>query len=231
MATTSTMTKTIKPNTSGSRKEVRKAYLSGDKTAFATTLFVLVADHFGSLEWMDWEPDVLGQEIKDDFGVEMPPDVRDKLWALVTTLTTDRFYRDPLFFNHVCNALSDEPLSMMVWEPAELDEVAWALVEIGMCDLDQHEDFEFSPEVIAYVRELLRKEGMEAFGPFDFIDDLSIPFPMADDLDMVAAYQLERDARQEALVSDLENGARQLHEQLADLRIRPPRSPQPSSRR
>ena len=218
---TTTRSKTTSPSTSGSRKEVRKAFLSGERPAFGTTLFLLMSDHFGDLEWMDWEPDVLGQEIEDDFGVKMPPDVRDKLWAVVSTLTTDRFYRDPLFFNHVCNALSDEPLSMMVWEPAELDEIAWALIEIGMIDLDQGEDFEFSPEVVAYIAELLRKQGVKPFGPFDFIDDLSIPFPMADDPDMVAQRQLEVEAFQGALLADLEQGVQDLHAQIDELKIRP----------
>ena len=223
MKVTTTRTKTTSPSSSGPRKEVRKAFLSGEKPAFATALFLLLSDHFGNLEWMDWEPDVLGQEVEDDFGVKMPPDVRDKIWALVSTLTTDRFYRDPLFFNHVCNALSDEPLSMMVWEPAELDEIAWALIEIGMVDLDKEEDFEFSPEVLAYIAELLRKQGVEPFGPFDFIPDLSIPFPMADDPGMVAQRQLETEAFQAALVSDLEQGVQELHAQIADLQIHPPR--------
>lgn len=221
MPLTTTRSTTIKPNTSGSRKEVRKQFLSGERFAFGTTIFLLLSDHFGSLEWMDWEPDVVGQEIKDDFGVEMPPDVRDRLWALVSTLTTDRFYRDPLFFNHVANALSDEPLSMMVWEPAGLDEIAWALVEIGMSDLDNNEDFEFSPEVLAYIKELLRKEGVPAFGPFDFIEDLSIPFPMEDDLDMVAQRQIEVDAFQAALLDDLEDAVQKFHSQIAALQIRP----------
>lgn len=201
------------------KQQQRRRFLSGEDPAFATTLVALVSDHLGGFEWFDWEPDVLGQEIEDDFGVKMDPHTRDKIWGMVSALTTDRFYRDPLFLNHVANALSDEPLNMQVYEPADLDEIAWALMEVGMSDLEDGEEPSFDPEVVEYLRQLLKREGLPAFGPFDFVGDVPFSLP-SDDPHLMGRLMQEREERQQQLLVELEEAVSELRRQLDALEIR-----------
>jgi len=215
-----TRTATTLDRSKGQQKALRRKYLSGEIEPFATTLLLLLTDHFEGLEWMDWEPDVLGQEIQEDFGVEMPAGVRDKLWALVTTLKTDRFYNDPLFFNHVANALMDEPLSMQVWEPAEPEEMAWAMIEVGLNDLDDNEQMVFSDEIKVFIGEVLRKEGVEPYPPLDSVVTPQFEgAPIPDDLELAAQYHQERLEDRDEALGELESRVSALHEQKNSLQI------------
>ena len=218
MPTTVTRSAHVAIGKLGNKQQQRRRFLSGEEPAFASVLVALLVDHFGDFEWFDWEPDVLGQEVEDDFGVSMPPEVRDKIWGLVSALTTDRFYHDPLFLNHVANALSDEPLNMQVYEPADLDEIAWALIEVGMSDTDDGEEMDFNDEVTEYLRQLLKREGLPAFGPFDFIGEVPFSLPSDDQLLMTRLMQ-EREARQDQLLGELEEAVAALHRQLDALEI------------
>lgn len=218
MQTTTTHTVTL--TNSARQREVRRKLLNGERPTYATVLLALLSDHFGTIEWFGWSPDVLGQEVIDDFGVEMPPDVRDQIWAMVSCLTTDRFYNDPLFFNHVANALSGEPLSMQVYEPADVDEMAWALLEVGLNDLEDGEEPKFDPQVEEYLRQALRRQGYRNFGPFDFLGDSPVDMPFADDLEMAGAYFQEAEQDEQEIMDVLQHRVQDLHQQLKELEIR-----------
>jgi hypothetical protein len=200
------------------RDHARRQLLADDRT-YATTLFLLFSSHFGDLEWMTWEPDVLAQEIKEDFGVDLSPEARDKIWAFVTALTTNRFYNDPMVFNHVANALLGQPLSMIVYEPATLEEMAWAVLEVGLSDLEGEEEPEWGPEVVAYVSQVLRKEGVPAFPPLDFASDGDVGAPIADDPEMAAQFFQSKQEERLQLLAELEERTRELHRQIQQLGI------------
>lgn len=202
-------------------KDQKRAFLSDDEQAFATVLVALLIDHFGSVAWFDWEPDVLGQEVEDDFGVKMPLSVRDRLWALVSSLTTDLFYSDAMFFNHVCNALSGGPVPMQEFEPAELDEVAWGVTEIMLND-HQGDDFEkFQPEIQIYAGQVLAEEDLKPFPPMDWATDMGggEAYDITDDPSMVSAKFKDRDDRKTQIQQMIADNLRLLHHQLDRLNI------------
>jgi acyl carrier protein phosphodiesterase len=193
--------------------ERRKAVLSGEVDAPATVALAVLLKHFGSTEWFDWEPDVLYQEVLDDFNVKMPPGVRDKLWALVTALTTDLFYRDPLFMNHVANALGDGPTNMAMFEPATLEEIAWAVIEVGMNDLDDSDEENFAPEIQIYVGALLKREGLGPIPPLEWAQT-EAPGLAVDDPSVAAMQTQERAEKMEILREHLKEQVQRLHEEL-----------------
>ena len=198
----------------------RQRYLSGEEQAFATTLVALLIDHFQGVEWFDWEPDVLGQEIEDDFQVKMPIQVRDKVWGLVTALTTDQFYNDAAVFNHVCNAMTGGPTPMVNFEPCTLEEAAWSVLEVTLCDFEGDENPEFGPEVRAFVGQLLADNDVKPFGSLEFADDVGRQgFAFVDDPMMVSQITQDRVEARDEILSLLEAAVPVLHQQLDSLQV------------
>lgn len=201
-------------------KSQRQRFLSGEDLAFATTLVALLIDHFGGVEWFEWEPDVLGQEVEDDFKVRMPIEVRDKIWGLVTALTTDQFYNDAQVFNHVCNALTGGPTPMVNFEPCTLEEAAWSVLEVTLNDFEGDEVPEFGPEVQNFVGQLLRENDLKPFGSLGFARDMSREgFAFVDDPMMVSQITQDRIERRDEILSLLERSVPELHRQLDALQI------------
>lgn len=159
------------------KKEAQKL-LSGKNPTSATLLVALLSKHFGSFEWFGWEPQVLRVEVQEDFDTEMATSVIDQIYGMITALTTDRFYTDPLSFTHICNALSGGPTSFADFEPPTIDEMAWALFEVALNDTDDdtEDEFKFSPEVLAYIQLELKNAGMKPFGPFELVPDFDTIF-------------------------------------------------------
>jgi hypothetical protein len=195
--------------------QFRRKLLAGEIDSYATVLVGILGDHFNSLEWFDWEPDTLIETVREELKLDMPLHVRDRIWGLVTALSTDQFYRDPLVFNHVCNALSGGPVPLGVFEPAEVDEVAWGVLEVLMSDLDENQDPKFSVDVATYVGVTLHEAGLDRFPPLEFAITPGTPaIPDAQDPAMVAAWTEGRVALKEEILGDLEQGVRELHKHL-----------------
>lgn len=207
-------------NLRSNEKSTIRAFLSGEEPTFATVLVGYLTKHFSSFEWFDWDPDVFGQEVQDDFKVKMPIEVRDQIWSMVTALTTDRFYQDVQAFNNICNGLSGGPTPMTSFEPAELAEIAWALLEIGMSDLDEDEqDYgsRFSDEVRGFISFRLSEEGLQPFGPMEFVQNTGGEISMPDDPVMAKAQDDERQETQNDIVQTIENGMAKLQNDLRRL--------------
>jgi len=205
----------------GASRDRRRQMLGGEHEVFATTLVALLTAHFGNVQWFDWDPDTLGQEVEDDFAVKMPIVVRDKIWALVSSLTTDRFYHDPTFFNHVCNALAGGPTPMTEFEPATLDEQAWGVLEIRLSDSEDGEQMEeFGAEVAGFVAASLAEEDLQPFPPLEFAPSLDQGgFGMATDEAMVAATFKDRQDRINSIQDQLLANVDRLHRELNALHI------------
>lgn len=152
------------------RDELRR--LLQDPDTPATILLVICIDHFGT-EMMDWEPDTLRLELISELEAELPTVNRDKIWALVTYLTTNQFFMTLEVFIPICNALSDSEATFTDFDPADVDEMAWAITELNLVDPIQDPHAEFSDEIRSYVGAQAREEGftklppMLAWGTFD----------------------------------------------------------------
>lgn len=136
--------------------KVFAAMLMSPQTS-ASALLVGLMDRFGT-EMFDWEPDTLRIEIESDWGVSPPANNLDKVWALVTHITTNLFYVSLEAFIHVCNALNGSGADFQTYDPATVPEMCWALVETMLISPpDKGEDF--SSEILTYMKTELGDEG------------------------------------------------------------------------
>lgn len=164
------------------RQEVAK-YLESPET-FATTLLAIVIDNYGT-EAMEWEPETLLHELRDDFNVDIPQINHEKLQALITALTTDLFYTDWITFNYICEALNNDPVSYDVLDPATPEQMAWAVTELALNE-ESDETPEWDDEVRRYIGANLSGFGMNR--PPDILKMAILPEqPPQDDLELDAA--------------------------------------------
>lgn len=201
----------------------RRNIFSGEQDSYGTVLVAVLCQQFGSTEWFDWEPDVLAEAVHDDFGVKMPPAVRDKIWALVTALSTDLFWTDAVLMNHVANALTGGPTNMLDLEPAEAEEIAWAVIEVGMSDLEDNEEPPISPEIRAYVGAILERDKLPPIPPLEWA--VAPTSFNADDAAVAAMQVQDRQESVEAFRGFLQRSLSDLHQQLKEAGVAPPEKP------
>jgi hypothetical protein len=146
------------------RDRVRQLFLS--KGTFAASLLILCVDAYGT-ECFDWDPDTLLQEIQQDYNALLPQVNKDKILALITVMTTDQFYRDPIVFYQTCLALNCVPSNWnSMNEDIDAPMMAWAVTESGLIDANETGHvLEFSEDVAAYVGVVLRQSGFRTPPP------------------------------------------------------------------
>jgi hypothetical protein len=123
----------------------------------------MFVDEFGT-EFFDWEPETLNIEVQSTWHTSLPDVNSDKLWALVTLLTTDQYYRSVDAFIHTANALNGSEADFENYDPAEPEEIAWALMETFLIDPPEQKGdaFEgrFTDEIRRYVGTTLEQAGI-----------------------------------------------------------------------
>ena len=131
----------------------------------ASVLLALLVDEFGT-EFFKWEPETLVLEIKDQWGVEASQMALDKIWSLVTSMTTDQFYRSPSAFTATALTLGDnKPHNFDFLEPPSVMGTAWAVVEVYLQDQPDDPKKAFTDEVKRYMGVILANEGFsKGFG-------------------------------------------------------------------
>lgn len=128
----------------------------------ATPLLILCIDSFGTA-FFEWEPETFDIETRRAFGASIPDVNRDKIWALVTVLTTDLFYKSLETFIPVCNSLNGSEADFDDYDPVTSEEAAWGIVETRLIDpptKDQTIGTRFSHEIRRYVGLTLKAEGV-----------------------------------------------------------------------
>lgn len=112
-------------------------------------------------ELIAYHPHTVRLELQDELKVkEIDDDLMSRLFASLTILTTDLFYRNVQSFIEICNVLSGtEPLPGF-FDPADSFEMAVAIAQAGIIDpLDGSDDMDFSEEVRGYMGIQLDEEG------------------------------------------------------------------------
>lgn len=128
-----------------------------DPDTIGSILLVGLLDEFGT-DMLDWEPETLHREINEVWKVSVPERNLDKIWALVTVLTTDTFYSSLEAFIHVCNALSGNGADFKTFDPATVQEMCWAVAETQLLNPPEKDDA-FNDEIKTYMRARLDEEG------------------------------------------------------------------------
>lgn len=142
-------------NRSDARKEVWT-----NPNSFATTMVILFVDTYG-LEALDWDPMTIQSEIEQDFAVKLTRNIFDRLMAGIAVVSTDSFFKSLPDFISLCNVLSGDSYDPTVFDPADTVECAWGMTEaLLLSPPDRDEEEPFEQEIVDYVSEALRLEGI-----------------------------------------------------------------------
>jgi hypothetical protein len=127
---------------------------------FASVLLTVFLDRFG-MDGLSWEPNTITLEIEEEFDVELPQCVLDKLMAAISILTSDTFYISLPDFITFCNVLSGDTYRPDMFDPADSAEVAWGITEgLLISPPEEEQNGPFSDEIRAYVGAVLDQEGI-----------------------------------------------------------------------
>lgn len=221
MTTKTAISKAEPANPKASRQRIEASFISGKVPTYASVLIMILRREFEDFEFLNWEHDVLIEEIKSVWKVTPSYSADNQIAAMITALTTEGFYRDPLVFNHIANALSGGPVPMEQFELATLEEMAWAVVEVLSLDTDVESDVSFAPEVKAFVGAALANAGQHPFAPLDFSDDVK-PTGFANlDPEMVSADIDQAAEERVQILSAVKADLRNAREQLSQIGIHP----------
>lgn len=174
-----------------SRRTFRQVF--EDENTYGSTMLVALVDQLGGVDWFEWDPDSLRYEIQDRFDAKISLENMDKIQALLTALTTNLFYVSLETFIGVCNALDGDGSDFNTFDPADVQEMAWAITEVAMNDpLEEGPGEAFSQEIKHYIGVQAKLEGFtELPKPLTFgvmPDDRVDPSEVITDAVMYSAY-------------------------------------------
>lgn len=133
------------------RTELRQIFESEE--TFATTMVVALTDALESIEWLNWEPEAVELEIRSLCNAQIPKTNMDKIMALALAMTTNQFYVSLEAFMFICNALAGDGADFRLFDPADVEEMCWAVTEVLIND-EPHElplEQVFSQEIRHYI--------------------------------------------------------------------------------
>jgi hypothetical protein len=162
--------------------------------AMGTALTALCIDAWGT-EYMDWEPEVVGDALYELARGPVPQVNKDKISAMAVLLTRNSFIEDAQAFSFICNTLGGEdiPVLFTTFDPPMPEEVASTVMEYFLnVPLEKGEKGEevFGPEVLSFIAVILQDAGLTtAPPPLDFVEVPSSGFDsmIADDPAMYEA--------------------------------------------
>lgn len=127
--------------------------------AFTTTLVATFVDAFGT-EGLSWTPETIQLEIQDNFGVNISDATLSKLMAGITLLTTNNFYQSVPDFIMLSNILAGGHYDPNIFDPADVEEIAWAVTEaLLLAPPDEDDEEPFAEEVLAYIAHMVEEAG------------------------------------------------------------------------
>lgn len=135
-----------------------------NEATYGSTLFAILVDTFNNLEFINWDPEVIQSELQSDLGIKFrdcPPENQDKLMMMIGVYGTNLFYQSLEFFLHACNAFSNSTVLPHLYDPATVEEMAWAVMEVAMQQVEDEKDMGklFNDEIKAYVGQQASDEG------------------------------------------------------------------------
>jgi hypothetical protein len=141
-------------------KELLKSKFEDDRS-FGTVLLVILLDEFGT-ELFSWEPESIRMGISDQYGADVTQLNQDKIWSLITALTTNQFYVSLEIFMATCDSLSNDEHDFGLWTPNTPFELAWGVTEVLLSDPfdEEHPNSEFSNEIENYTGVVLSENGI-----------------------------------------------------------------------
>ena len=198
-----------------------------EESTYATVLLLILLDTYGP-EALQWAPETISLELKDDYAVNITKQTLDKIMAAIAIVTTNYFYKDVLKFIELANILSGDDAEPNEFDPATAGEVLWGLSESFLLwppeKDDNPEDTQFSPEVTEYMVQVLQDEGymsapdllaLSGHDTSNFVRDT-----WSDDPEMYQAIYEMQQQKVEDLKASLQDNFKELFVQLKLLPVK-----------
>ena len=198
-----------------------------EESTYATVLLLILLDTYGP-EALQWAPETISLELKDDYAVNITKQTLDKIMAAIAIVTTNYFYKDVLKFIELANILSGDDAEPDEFDPATAGEVLWGLSESFLLwppeKDDNPEDTQFSPEVTEYMVQVLQDEGymsapdllaLSGHDTSNFVRDT-----WSDDPEMYQAIYEMQQQKVEDLKASLQDNFKELFVQLKLLPVK-----------
>jgi hypothetical protein len=129
-----------------------------DPEAPAAALLVSLVRTYGTAAFQ-WEPELVRQQIKEDYGVAMTALNSDKLQAAIHVLTDHQFESDWLVFQNICHQFSNVPDSFEDFEPLDPEEIIFGLAQAILL---LNGPIQFHDTIRAYVGQIFFNHGFSS---------------------------------------------------------------------
>ncbi len=142
-------------------KTKKKAVFS-NVGSFASTIFAAAADEFGP-EILYLDPTTVRCEFDEFIQEPVNENILNKFLGAQQLVTTDSFYNSLPDFINICNAFSGDVLNLSVWDPANVEEICWGIVESHIIwPPDKSTKTVFAPDILEYIKLAVKDEGLIA---------------------------------------------------------------------
>lgn len=104
------------------------------------------------------DPIELWARLEEDFRAQLPEALENRMNAIITAVSTDLFYEDPLAFTSIGLALANGNLGTLpdgILEELTLPEAVWAAYEVA---LNRDDDMPMAPPVLRLFDEIITQE-------------------------------------------------------------------------
>lgn len=151
-------------NSTPLQENTRVKMLLASSETLATVVHAVIIAQYG-VQAYAWDPATVVLEVMDDFGVEMSPACYNRWAAMSLAMTSPDVFERFDAFTAVANTFASGEPYFTVFDPATLEECAWALAEIAL----NRELPTLGYAVKAYIGALLRTDGYSADNAPDVI--------------------------------------------------------------
>jgi len=196
-----------------------------DKTTFTTTVMTILFSRYG-MEFVNWDPLTTSIQVKQDFRIEPPTYLRDKIQAGCTLFSTNSYFVSLEAFTAVTGALNRQTISSDYIIPADVDDCAWSCTEARLLLGEDYVESEFSHNVALYIGTILNEEGFSkapkvlGFAEYPSGVEESLSDNMLEDEIMFRAYWDKQQDKVKELDIGLKKNLLTLLQQLKSLELK-----------
>lgn len=144
----------------------------------------------------DWDPEMIQMSLQE-LNIQLSLAAMSRLLVAINIFTSDKFRQDAESFIKFCNVLSGDTLSNTAFDPADLDEITWGIVEANLISPPLKDEAKpYSDDVCAYVARVVKDNGLMSTPPMlqlaGPIEREALPGEFSDDPMMFSAiYEAE----------------------------------------
>lgn len=129
-------------------------------------IYRMLFDNF-ERDWIDWEPETLQIEIKEELGYEPNERMKNIIGAFQTTLKTNYPFELWHVFEKVCHAFNENPVSFAVIQPCEPHEISLTYKLLAEIRPKMHD---YTDDVCGYIAACAQNAGL-VFLPSELFPD------------------------------------------------------------